>query len=212
MIESTTPMSTGRLPMQIGPGAVTIVTDTVPYTNREVSFPYYPTIPKGYIKDGYGIDVYPYGNTFGGYINVTYIGYDERIDSGTYYYYVYRTPKFQVVVSQDDVINKVWDGCTFEFSAEQTTYFWTYTDPGPPVLVSTTPTPQVFTYTFSSADDPVLGGPDYSPVRSSIRTVLGTEYPYYLQDTISPTYPVSYTETITDPTLLDWKLVAITPP
>jgi len=214
MIESTKPMSDGRLPMLIGPGNVEIVVDGTygPFTNREVSFPNYPTLPKGAIKDGFGLFNPSIINTAGGSISVGYIGYDERIDTGTYYYYVFRTPKFRVEVSQDDVINKTWDGCTFELTADQTTNVWSYTDPGPAVLVSTTSTPQTFSFTFSSSDDPVYGGPDYVAPNQTVRTVLGTEYPFYLQDTISPTYPVSYTETITDPLLLDWKVTAITPP
>ena len=50
-------------------------------------------------------------------------------------------------------------------SADQTTDVYDYVDPGPEVLVSSTPTPQTFTYTFSAADDPTIGSPDYIPAQ-----------------------------------------------
>ncbi len=211
MIETTRPMSAGRAPVQVG--AVSMRTDGPPgpFTNREIYFTSYPIDAKGYIATGFGLDLSG-DSVFGGGITVEYIGYDERIDNIGFDTYVYRTPKFRINVSQDDVINRPWVGVVITMSADQTTDVYDYVDPGPPVLISSTPTPQTFTYTFSSADDPTIGSPDYAPPRQTIKEVLGTEY---LQSSIvytSVSYPVSYTETLTSPMFLNWSYSATTPP
>jgi hypothetical protein len=214
MIETTRPMSRGRLPVAVGNASINSDGGLyAPITNREVSFPYYPLEVKGYIAEGYGIDsdTSPY-KTIGGAVNITYIGYNERTVTSGADYWIYRTPKFQVRVDQDDVINRKWIGVVMTLTADQTTKVYTWTDPGPEVLVSTTPTPQTFTYTFSASDDPTVGSPDYLPPNVTQKEVLGTEYLYSSIVYTSLTPPVSYTNTVTEPDFLNWHMTATTPP
>lgn len=213
MIETTRPMSEGRGPLAIGPtGSVVIVVDSSSYqfTNREVTFPSYPTEAKGYVASGFGLC--PIGAIYGGGVQVEYIGYDERIDYIGSDTYVYRTPKFRINIVQDDVINRRWIGATISMSADQTTDVYDYVDPGPEVLVSSTPTPQTFTYTFSAADDPTIGSPDYIPPSQTNKEVLGTEYLYSSFVYTSLSSPISYTRTETLPAFLTWLSSGTTPP
>lgn len=218
MIETTRPMSQGRLPVAVGPVGVVVDGIYGPYTNREVSFPYYPANVKGYITEGYGKDstLSPFG-VIGGSVQISFLNeYDERIVSSGSDYFVYRTPKFHISVSQDDVINRKWIGVSMTLRAEQTTDVYSYVEPGPPVLVSSNPTPQFFTYTFSAADDPTIGSPDYLPPSTTSKVVLGNEF---LANSIvytSLTPPVSYTTTQATPdgygTFLTFRYISITPP
>lgn len=213
MNETTRPMSRGRLPVAVGNAA--ILSDGglyAPITNRQIFFPSALDVD-GYIADGYGIDTdaAPY-KTLGGAVYITYIGYDERTVTSGADYWIYRTPKFQVRVDQDDVINRRWIGVVMTLTADQTTKVYTWTDPGPEVLVSTTPTPQTFTYTFSASDDPTVGSPDYLPPNVTQKEVLGTEYLYFSRVYTSLAPPVSYTDTVTEPGFLTWHITATTPP
>lgn len=202
MIETTRPMSQGRGPVFVG--AVGVMNDGLsePHTNREIFFPSYPTEAKGYLAPGFG----------GGDVQILYIGYEERIDYIGFDTYVYRTPKFVIRIFQDDVINRQWIGATITLTADQTTDVYDYVDPGPAVLVSSTPTPQTFTYTFTAADDPTIGSPDYIPPNQTYKEVLGTEYLANSFVYISTSPPVSYTFTDTLPMFLNWRYSATTPP
>ena len=218
MIETTRPMSQGRLPVAVGNASVTVDGFYGPYTNREVYFSSYPLEPKGYITEGYGKDstLSPFGSV-GGSVQIGWLNeFDERIVSSGSDYFVYRTPKFHILVTQDDVINRKWIGVTITLRAEQTTDVYSYVDPGPAVLVSSNPTPQFFTYTFSAADDPTIGSPDYLPQRTTSKVVLGNEF---LANSIvytSLTPPVSFTTTGATPdgygTFLTFRYISISPP
>ena len=218
MIETTRPMSQGRLPVVVGNAGVTVDGLYGPYTNREVSFPSYPLEPKGYITEGYGKDstLSPFGSV-GGSVQIQWLNeFDERIVSSGSDYFVYRTPKFHILVTQDDVINRKWIGVTITLRAEQTTDVYSYVEPGPAVLVSSNPTPQFFTYTFSAADDPTFGAPDYFAPSTTNKVVLGNEF---LANSIvysSVTPPVSYTFTQATPdgygTTMSFRYISITPP
>ena len=214
MNETTRPFSAGRAPT--GVGIVSIVSDNVLYptqsTNREVAFPYYPTEAKGYIADDYGLDVSP--SLFGGAVQIsTFPTYDERVVTMSSDQWVYLTPKFTIDISEADVVNKPWRGVVMTLTADQTTNVYSYTYPGPEVLVSSTSTPQTFTYTFSASDDPTVGSPDYYPPNQTIKVVTGTEY-LYSSIVWSGT---SYTRIETVPTgdtppALVWHNTATTPP
>lgn len=218
MIETTRPMSQGRLPVAVGNASVTVDGLYGPYTNREVSFPSYPFEAKGYITEGYGKDstLSPFGS-IGGSVQILWENqFDERIVSVGSDYFVYRTPKFRILVTQDDVINRKWIGVSITLRAEQTTDVYSYVEPGPPILVSSNPTPQFFTYTFSAADDPTIGSPDYLPPSTTSKVVLGNEF---LANSIvytSLTPPVAYTFTQATPdgagTILTFRYISITPP
>ncbi|MEY4403564.1 MAG: hypothetical protein RIR91_1599 [Verrucomicrobiota bacterium] len=207
-------MSQGRLPVFVGNANVIADAGSFsPATNREISFPDYPLEVKGYIADGFGKDsIFSPFTTQGGSVSIVYVGYDERTVTSGYDYYVYRTPKFNVSVSEDDVINKVWRGAAFTLEADQTTDLYSYVDPGPPVLVSSTSTPQIFTYTFSSSDDPVYGSGDYVAPNSSSKIVYGTEYLYssFVYTSITP--PVAYDLIVTTPDVMSFLITATTPP
>lgn len=219
MNETTRPMSAGRAPTRVGFATIVSdggVTPTI-ITNREVSFPYYPTEAKGYIADDYGIDLayYPVYSNINGNVDVgTIPTYDQRTVTSGPDEQVYFTPKFTVTVTQGDVVNKPWVGVSMTLTAQQTTNVYSWTTPGPEVLVSTTSTPQTFTYTFSAADDPTVGSPDYSPPNQTIKVVAGTEYLY---SSIVWSGTTSYTriETLplgTLPPALVWHNTATTPP
>ena len=212
MNETTRPMSEGRGPVTVGPlGSVAIVVDSGSYqfTNREVTFPHYPAEAKGYVASGFGLC--PLGATTGGYVFVAFTGFNVRYDYVGSDVYVYHTPKFQINITQDDVINRRWIGATISMSADQTTDVYDYVDPGPEVLVSSTPTPQTFTYTFSSADDPTIGSPDYVPPTQTIKEVLGTEY-LFSSLVYTSLSPLSYTRTETLPGFIFWVSSGTTPP
>jgi hypothetical protein len=220
MIETTRPMSAGRAPTSIG--EVTIVADGGIYpttiTNREVAFPYYPMEAKGYISEGYGIDLsIPSSATFyfngHAFVN-TLPAYDQRTVTAGSDTWEYLTPKFTINVVQGDVVHKPWIGVVITLTADQTTNVYDFVFPGPEVLVSSTSTPQTFTYTFSAADDPTVGSPDYSPVNQTLKVVAGTEYLY---SSIVYTSATDYTRTETIPTgflapALVWHVTATTPP
>ena len=220
MNETTRPFSAGRAPTQVG--FVAIVADGGIYpsviTNREVAFPYYPMEAKGYIADGYGLDLsIPTSSTFyfNGAVGVSTLPtYDERTVTSGPDEQVYLTPKFTIDVSQGDVVNKPWIGVSMTLTADQTTNVYSWTYPGPEVLVSSTSTPQTFTYTFSAADDPTVGSPDYNPPNQTLKVVPGTEYLY---SSIIWAGSMSYTriETLplgTLPPTLVWHNTATTPP
>lgn len=211
MIETTRPMSRGRLPVLVGSVAVQRDSFYSPITNREIYFPSYPYEAKGYLADGYGLDAdYAPLNTSGGYVSVLPNGYNTRTVSSGADYTIYLTPKFLVQVFQDDVINRPWIGVTITWEASQTTDVYSYVDPGPAVLVSTTTTTATFTYTFSSADDPTIGSPDYLSPSAMQKEVLGTEFVEFSRVYSSLTPPVAYDDTQT--TTSAWQLTATTPP
>lgn len=161
MIESTRPMRDGKLPFQLG--AIYLNADYPAMTNMEV-------IPGGigYLVDGYGPMDMSGTATISGSATITYYGYTSRT---VYYggpdYEVLFTPQFQVAVGQDDVINKKWTGVT-------------YTLVGPATQTNNGGTPypydQNFTYTFTSANDPVYGSGTYYSPNQDIRIVDGIEY------------------------------------
>ena len=219
MNETTRPFSAGRAPT--GVGFVSITQDGGLYptqiTNREVAFPSYPTEAKGYIADDYGLDrsLYPtYGGSFGGGVFISTLPtYDERVVTMSSDQWVYLTPKFTININEADVVNKPWRGVVMTLTADQTTNVYSYTYPGPEVLVSSTSTPQTFTYTFSASDDPTVGSPDYYPPNQTIKVVAGNEY-LYSSIVWSGT---SYTRIETVPTgdtppALVWHNTATTPP
>lgn len=219
MIETTRPFSAGRAPTQVG--FVSIMQDggiyPVQITNREVVFPSYPTEAKGYIADDYGLDrsLYPsYSGSFGGTVSASIDSYDQRTVTSGPDEQIYLTPKFTIRVEQADVVNKPWVGVSMTLTAQQTTDVYSFTYPGPEVLVSSTSTPQTFTYTFSAADDPTVGSSDYSPPNLTIKVVAGTEYLY---SSIVWSGSTSYTRIETLPTgllppALVWHNTATTPP
>ena len=223
MNETTRPFSAGRAPT--GVGFVSITRDGGIYptqiTNREVAFPDYPTEAKGYIADDYGLDnsFYPsYSSSFGGTVQISNLPtYDERVVTSGGDEWVYRTPKFTINITEADVVNKPWRGVVMTLTADQTTNVYSYVDPGPEVLVSTTSTPQTFTYTFGAADDPTVGSPDYYPPNQTIKVVDGTEF-LYSSIVYTSYYPASYTRVETIPTgpaysyPLVWHNTATTPP
>ena len=215
MIETTRPMSQGRLPIPIGPAGV--ISDsgfgTVAATNREVYFSSYPTEAKGYLATGYGKDnlISPFVST-SGFVGIVYVGYDERLETSGADYWVYRTPKFEIRVFDDDVINKPWIGVSMTSTAQQTTYVYEWIEPGPDVLVATIDTPQTFTYSFSASDNPTFGSPDFVSPSGMIKEVLGTEYLAYSRVYTSLTSPVSLTDTTTFPDFLNWRYTEVSPP
>lgn len=203
MIETTKPMSKGRAPTAVG--VVSIVADggiyPVDITNREISFPLHPPEAKGYIAQGYGPDlalnVTAY---FNGNVILTPAGADVRIvEIPGVAYYEYLTPKFQAVVIEGDVINKPWRGVAMKLSCERTTTVNQYIPPMPPV--STTITVN-FSHTFSAADDPVVGSPDYVAPNASYRTLYGVEYLAYAEE---PGKTTTTTQT-------NWVMTETTPP
>ena len=203
MIETTKPMSKGRAPTSVG--VVSIVADggiyPVDITNREISFPYYPEQAKGYIAPGYGPDlalnVTAY---FNGSVDLVPAGEDVRIvDNPGVSYFVYHTPKFQAVVIEGDVINKPWRSVAMKLTCDRTTTVNQYIPPMPPV--STTITVN-FSHTFSAADDPVVGSPDYLAPNASYRTLYGVEYLYYADE---------FGKTTTT-TQTNWVMTETTPP
>jgi hypothetical protein len=210
MNETTRPMSKGRYPDLIG--VVTVSQDNPLYpedsTNREVAFPSYPSEAKGYISEGYGIA----GGSTG--IILPPIGYNQRtVTSGTDTW-EYLTPKFNISVNQGDVVHRPWIGVVITVTADQTTNVYDFVFPGPEVLVSSTSTPQTFTYIFSSADDPTIGSPDYYLPNQTLKEVIGTEYLY---SSLVYTSATDYTRTETIPTgflapQLVWYVTATTPP
>jgi hypothetical protein len=204
MIETNRPMSKGRYPDLIGIVSVTLDNYLYPddSTNREVAFPNYPMEAKGYISEGYGIA----GGSTGILLTVSY---NYRTDYTATGVFEYMTPKFTVSVTQGDVVHRPWIGVVITLTADQTTNVYDFTFPGPEVLVSSTSTPQTFTYTFSSADDPTVGSPDYVPPTQTLKEVLGTEY---LASSYDTTGPSSYTRTETVPSFLVWHVTATTPP
>lgn len=214
MIETTRPMSKGRAPVQVGVVGITTDGYFSPATNREVSFANYPTEAKGYIADGYGLDtIDTSGNPFGGAVFIQPNGYTERQEIIGSDEFNYRTPKFLIGVTEDDVINKQWLGVEMTLTAQMVTTVYSYTDPGPPVIISITNTPQTFTYTFTSADDPVVGGTYYiAPNQTFNPDYLGTEYLFSSIVYSSTTYPVSYVTTATDPIDLQWLNTSTIPP
>lgn len=203
MIETTKPMSKGRAPTAVG--VVSIVADGGIYpgdiTNREISFPLHPPEAKGYIAEGYGPDL-AVGVTFyfNGSVSLVPAGEDVRIvDNPGVSYFVYHTPKFQAVVIEGDVINKPWRGVAMKLSCDRTTTVDQYIPPLPPV--STTITVN-FSHTFSAADDPVVGSPDYVAPNASYRTLYGVEYLYYAEE---PGKTTTTTQT-------NWVMTETTPP
>lgn len=203
MTETTKPMSKGRAPTEVG--VVAIVADDgiypVDITNREIAFPYNPPEAKGYIAEGHGIDL-AVGVTFyfNGSVSLSPSGEDERIvDIPGVAYYVYRTPRFQAVVIEGDVINKPWRGVAMKLTCNRTTTVDQYIPPSPPV--STTITVN-FSHTFSTADDPIIGSPDYVAPNGSYRTLYGVEYLYYADE------PGKVTTT----TQTNWVMTETTPP
>lgn len=183
MNETTRPFSAGRAPTQVG--FVAIVADGGIYpsviTNREVAFPNYPMEAKGYIAEGYGLDLSiptTSANYFNGWALVTPYGETTRIVTSGSDTWEYRTPTFQINLVQGDVVHRPWIGAIITLTMDQTTNVYSWTYPGPEVLVSSTSTPQTFTYTFSAADDPTVGSPDYNPPNQTLKVVPGTEYLY----------------------------------
>lgn len=183
MIESSKPMSDGRGPTLVG--QVSILRDggiyPITVTNREVYFPYYPTDAKGYIAQGYGLNLeVTTGSSSNGFVYLTPDGEDVRIvDIPGVAYYEYRTPKFRSTVVQGDVIDKPWQGVKIKLSRDVTTTVDQYIPPSAPVITTITVD---FEHTFSSADDPVVGSPDYLPPNTSIRTLYGVEYLYFANE------------------------------
>jgi hypothetical protein len=212
MIETTRPMSAGRAPTQVG--IVSIVADggitPTTITNREVAFPNYPTEAKGYISEGYGLDLSiptSSANYFNGWALVTPYGETTRTVTSGSDTWDYKTPVFQINVVQGDVVHRPWIGANITLTMDQTTNVYDFVFPGPEVLVSSTSTPQTFTYTFSSADDPTIGAPDYYPLNQMIKEVAGTEYLY---SSYIVTGPTTYTRTETiNP---GFHVTATTPP
>lgn len=206
MNETTRPMSAGRAPTQVG--IVSIVADGGIYpttiTNREVYFPSYPTEAKGYISEGYGLDLtIPTSSTayFNGNVGLATDGEDVRIvDIPLVAYYEYHTPRFIADVSQGDVVHKPWIGVTIKLSCERTTTVDDYST-SPPVITITTETVE-FSHTFSTADDPMVGSPDYIYPNQSRRLLLGVEYLYLAYENLKTT---TTTQT-------PWKVVETTPP
>jgi len=203
MIETSKPMSKGRAPTRVG--VVSIFADGGIYpsdiTNREIAFPQNPPDAKGYIVQGYGLDL-AVGVTFyfNGSVDLTPDGEDVRIvDNPGVSYFVYHTPKFRAIVIEGDVINKPWRGVAMKLSCDRTTTVDQYIPPSPPV--STTITVN-FSHTFSAADDPVVGSPDYVPPNASYRTLYGVEYLYYAEEAGKTT---TTTQT-------NWVMTETTPP
>lgn len=195
MIETSRPMSKGRYPDLIGLVGVTLDNPLYPEdsTNREVAFPYYPTEVKGYISEGYGIT--------SGSVGLTTDGEDVRIvDIPLVAYYEYRTPRFNADAIQGDVVHKPWIGVTIKLSCERTTTVDDYST-SPPVITITTETVE-FSHTFSTADDPMVGSPDYIYPNQSRRLLLGVEYLYFANENLKTT---TTTQT-------PWKVVETTPP
>jgi hypothetical protein len=183
MIESSKPMSDGRAPT--GVGQVGLLRDggiyAFPVTNREVYFPYYPTEAKGYIVQGYGpnLELTSF-DSFNGFVSLTAGVEDVRIVTiPGVAYYEYRTPTFTASVIQGDVIHKPWQGAKIKLSRDVTTTVNQYSPPAAPVITTITVD---FEHTFSAADDPVVGSPDYVPPNTSNRTLYGVEYLYYADE------------------------------
>jgi hypothetical protein len=191
MIEITRPMSWGRVPFLINAG---ISSDFPVFTNNEI-IEVTPGSP-GYVAAGFGRVVDssipgPYG--YGLY--VTYNGYDTRTVTSGSDYQILNTPKFQVSVYQDDVINKKWTGVTIELTATAQIYS----------AGVYTPYDQVFTYTFTGSNDPVYGASDYSAPNGNFQEVLGTEY--QAQADIGGVAYFTYPDPITS-----WFVTAVSPP
>jgi len=214
MIETTRPMSKGRAPVQVGVVSVTTDSYFSPATNREVSFPNYPLEAKGYITDGYGLDtIDTSGSPWGGNVFIQPNGYTERQEIIGSDEFNYRTPKFLIGVIEDDVINKQWRGVEMTLTAQMVTTVYSYIEPGPPVIISITNTPQTFTYTFTSADDPMVGGTYYiAPNQTSNPDYPGTEYLFSSIVYSSTVYPIAYITTDTSPTNLQWVMTSTIPP
>ena len=183
MIESSKPMSDGRAPTAVG--QVAILRDggiyAFPVTNREVSFPSYPTEAKGYIAQGYGpnLELTSF-NSFNGVVSLTAGVEDVRtVTIPGVAYYEYHTPTFTAYVGQGDVIHKPWQGAKIKLSRDVTTTVNQYIPPTAPVITTVT---VEFEHTFSAADDPVVGSPDYVPTNASFRTLYGVEYLYYADE------------------------------
>lgn len=217
MIETTRPMSAGRAPTRVG--FVTIVDDRsispTAITNREVAFPLYPQEAKGYVADGYGIDLsYPPTSAppFNGSVEVIGYGSTSRtVTSGTDIW-IYLTPVFQINVSQGDVVHRPWIGANITLTMEMNTDVYEFISPGPEVLISSTPTPQTFSYDFTSSDDPTYGAADYYAPNQMIKQVSGTEYLYFSMVYTSGTDYIR-TETTYPGTIgPDWHVTATTPP
>lgn len=86
-----------------------------------------------------------------------------------------------------------------KLTCERTTTVNQYIPPMPPV--STTITVN-FSHTFSAADDPVVGSPDYVAPNASYRTLYGVEYLYYADE---------FGKTTTT-TQTNWVMTETTPP
>lgn len=217
MIETSRPMSAGRAPTSVG--FVSIVADGGIYptiiTNREVSFPLYPQEAKGYIADGYGIDVSIPATTaayFNGAVGVSpYSDTPRTVTSGSDYW-IYLTPVFQVNVSQGDVVHRPWIGANITLTMEMTTNVYEFISPGPEVLISSTLTPQTFSYNFTSSDDPTYGAADYYPLNQMIKQVDGTEYLYFSMVYTSGTDYISTVTTYPGTIGPYWHVTATTPP
>jgi len=216
MNETNRPFSAGRAPTKVG--IVSIVADGGIYptfiTNREVAFPDYPAVAKGYIADGYGIDLSIATATttyFNGSVDVYPDGENTRVVSPSPDEYVYKTPKFKIEVYQGDVVNKPWHGVVITISCLRTTNVYSVTSGYPPVLVSTTTVPVSFTYTFSAADDPTVGSPYYVSPNATVKGgLLGDEYLYSSIVYTSLIPPATYLLTETSQT--DWLISSTTPP
>ncbi len=217
MIETTRPMSAGRAPTAVG--FVSIVADggispTI-ITNREVAFPLYPQEAKGYIADGYGLDLsIPTGTAayFNGAVGVSHYSDTPRtVNVGTDTW-IYLTPVFQIDVLQGDVVHRPWIGANITLTMEMNTDVYEFISPGPEVLISSTPTPQTFSYDFTSSDDPTYGAADYYPLNQMIKQVSGTEYLYYSMVYTSGTDYIRTETTYPGTGLPDWHVTATTPP
>jgi hypothetical protein len=186
-------MRDGKLPFVLG--SVGINADYPTMTNMEII----PAYGIGYIVDGYGpIDMSGTATT-SGYASITYWGYSSRTVTAGTDYEIFFTPQFQVIVSQDDVINKKWTSVTYTLDGPATQV----TNGGSP-----TPYDQTFVYTFTSANDPDVSSASYFPLTSDIQYVDGTEY------LSVGVYGGGTTTVVTNNgnPITTWNLTAVSPP